>query len=308
MALIECVNIEKQFAGTKALDGVTVRIPEGKSFGLLGPNGAGKTSLIRIINQIIKPDRGDLFFRGEKFTANHIQQIGYLPEERGLYKKMEVGEQILYLSRLKGLSHAESKKRLQFWMERFQIQGWYFKKIEELSKGMQQKVQFIVAVMHEPQLLILDEPFSGFDPVNASLIKEELLQLKKKGTTLVLSTHDMGSVEELCDEIALLHRSKVVLEGKVSNIKQNFSTNTFELSFVGNVVAFTHAIGAAAELLKHQADENHVKATVRLVGKSTPNDLLSLTLPVVQLLSFQEVVPSINDIFIQSVSSQAAAK
>ena len=220
MNILSAKNIVKKYAAHTALDDVSLDIPAQSIFGLLGPNGAGKTSLIRIINQITGPDSGEVFFENEKLSPKHVEQIGYLPEERGLYKKMEVGEQALYLAQLKGMKKAEAKKKLKYWFEKFEIDAWWNKKVEELSKGMQQKVQFIVTVMHEPKLLILDEPFSGFDPINANLIKNEILNLKKQGSTILFSTHNMGSVEELCDNIALINRSKKIVDGSVKDIRK----------------------------------------------------------------------------------------
>src|SRR6185312_7091269 len=226
-------NIVKQYAGHRALDDVSLEIKSGQVFGLLGPNGAGKTSLIRIINQITAPDSGEVFFNGEKLNQSHINQIGYLPEERGLYKKMEIGEQMIYLARLKGLSRNEAIRRLKYWFEKMEIQSWWNKKIEELSKGMQQKAQFIATVLHEPQLIILDEPFTGFDPVNAEIIKNEILELNRKGSTIIFSTHRMESVEVLCESIALLNLSHKILDGKVKDIKNKYRNGTYVLEYEG---------------------------------------------------------------------------
>jgi ABC-2 type transport system ATP-binding protein len=269
----------------------------------LGPNGAGKTSLIRIINQITGPDTGEIIFKGEKLEPKHVERIGYLPEERGLYKKMSVGDQVLYLARLKGLSKAEAKKRLMYWFEKFEMQTWWKKKIEELSKGMQQKVQFIVTVIHQPELLILDEPFSGFDPINAQLIKNEILELRKNGATVIFSTHNMGSVEELCDNIALINKSHKILDGSVKDIRKAHKTNTYKISFKGNVLGFTNALWTGAEVLeKHSEDDIHY-FTLRLMNGVTSNQLLQAVLPVCELLSFIELVPSMNDIFISKVNA-----
>src|SRR6201986_1460145 len=229
-------HIEKQYAGHKALSDVSLEVESGQVFGLLGPNGAGKTSLIRIVNQITAPDSGEIYFNGEKLNQSHIERIGYLPEERGLYKKMEIGEQMIYLARLKGLSRNEALKRLKYWFEKLEIQAWWNKKIEELSKGMQQKAQFVATVLHEPELLILDEPFTGFDPVNAEIIKNEILELNKKGTTIIFSTHRMESVEELCDSIALLNLSHKILDGKVKTIRNNFRNGTYVLEYGGHAL------------------------------------------------------------------------
>ncbi|MBA3704445.1 MAG: ABC transporter ATP-binding protein [Bacteroidetes bacterium] len=304
MNILEAKNIVKNYAAHTALNDVSLTIPSQSIFGLLGPNGAGKTSLIRIINQITGPDSGEVFFEGKKLNQKHIEQIGYLPEERGLYKKMEVGEQALYLAQLKGMNKAEAKRKLKIWFQKFEMETWWNKKVEELSKGMQQKVQFIVTVLHEPKLLILDEPFSGFDPINANLIKNEILHLKKQGSTILFSTHNMGSVEELCDNIALIHKSKKILDGSVKEIRKQHKSNIFELEFTGNMMGFTNALWAGAELLEHTAEEDHNKVKVKLLGKTTANDLLQAIIPVAQIQSFKEIVPSMNDIFILKVNAE----
>ncbi len=302
MSIISVQNVVKQYAAHRALDNVSMEIPEGSVFGLLGPNGAGKTSLIRIITQITAPDRGQILFKGNPINQSHIEKMGYLPEERGLYKKMEVGEQVLYLAMLKGLSRSDAMKKLKYWFEKFEIQAWWKKKIEELSKGMQQKVQFIVTVLHEPEFLILDEPFTGFDPINAELIKNELIAMKENGTTIALSTHRMESVEELCTHIALLNRSKKILEGSVKDIRKQYKSNTFEIHFTGgNKIGFTHALWTGFELLDLKEDTDHNIAKVKMVGNHSPNDLLSVLIPNVQILSFREIIPTMNDIFIQEV-------
>ena len=245
MNILSAKNIVKSYASHTALVDISLEIPRQSIFGLLGPNGAGKTTLIRIINQITRPDNGDLYFDGEKLSPKHIHQIGYLPEDRGLYKKMEVGEQAIYLAQLKGMSKNDAKIKLKYWFEKFEIDAWWNKKVEELSKGMQQKIQFVVTVIHEPKLLILDEPFSGFDPINANLIKNEILQLKKQGATILFSTHNMGSVEELCDNIALINKSKKILDGSVANIRKQFKSNIFEIEFSGNMMGFTNSLWKA---------------------------------------------------------------
>src|SRR6201986_3911466 len=234
-------HIEKQYAGHKALSDVSLEVESGQIFGLLGPNGAGKTSLIRIVNQITAPDSGEVYFNGEKLNQSHIERMGYLPEERGLYKKMEIGEQMIYLARLKGLSRDEANKRLKYWFEKLGIEGWWKKKIEELSKGMQQKAQFVATVLHEPDLIILDEPFSGFDPVNAELIKEEILELNSKGATILFSTHRMESVEELCDAIALIHQSHKILDGKIKDIKNAYRNETYLVEYTRSKLGFNEA-------------------------------------------------------------------
>lgn len=304
--IFKATDVCKAYAGHLALDKVSIAVPRGSVFGLLGPNGAGKTSLIRIINQITGPDSGELWFNGEPLGTQHLDRIGYLPEERGLYKKMKVGEQALYLAQLKGLSKREALDRLKFWFERFGIQAWWNKKVEELSKGMAQKVQFIVTVLHRPELLILDEPFSGFDPINAELIKKEILELKAQGTTIVFSTHNMGSVEELCDHIALINRSKVVLDGAVNEVRRRYRSEVYRIQFRGNMVAFTNALWTGAELLQHGMGANGFEATVRLLNGNNPNQILASVLPAVEVHGFTEVIPSMNEIFIRAVTESGA--
>jgi len=300
--ILEVNNVSKKYSNHIALNNVSLTIKEQSVFGLLGPNGAGKTSLIRIINQITGPDSGEILFKGEKLQPKHIGMIGYLPEERGLYKKMPVGEQALYLAQLKGLKKSEAKKRLQYWFEKFEMQGWWKKRIDELSKGMQQKVQFIVTILHEPQLLILDEPFSGFDPINAQLIKNEILELRKKGATVIFSTHNMGSVEELCDSIALLNKSEKILDGSVKEIRKAYRTNTYKVSFKGNILGFTNALWTGAEILdKHSEDDVHT-IVVKLMNGVNSSQMLQAVLPVCEIQSFNEIIPSMNDIFIRKVN------
>lgn len=294
-------NVSKAYAGHVAIENISVSVPQGSIFGLLGPNGAGKTTFIRIINQITGPDTGNLWFGGERLDQKHLQEIGYLPEERGLYKKMKVGEQALYLCQLKGLSKKDALQKLKYWFEKFEIQGWWNKKVEELSKGMAQKVQFIVTVLHEPKLLILDEPFSGFDPINTNLIKSEILELKKKGTTIIFSTHNMGSVEELCDHIALINNSRVILEGEVSEVRNRFRTNTYNIDFKGSMMQLSASLGTYGELLHHGPEADHMDATVRLVNGATTNQLLGNIMRSVEVCGFREVIPSMNDIFIEAV-------
>lgn len=300
--ILSVQHIVKRYASHTALDDVSLDVPVQSVFGLLGPNGAGKTSLIRIINQITGPDQGQLFFDGKPLQPEHIESIGYLPEERGLYKKMEVGEQALYLAQLKGMKRSEAKLKLTEWFRKFEIDAWWNKKVEELSKGMQQKVQFIVTVLHEPKLLILDEPFSGFDPINANLIKNEILELRAKGSTILFSTHNMGSVEELCDNIALINRSKKILDGSVKEIRKQFKSNVYEIEFAGTLMGFTNSMWTGAKLLEHQLEDELIKARVELVGGTTSNELLQAILPSVQIHSFKEIVPSMNDIFIRKVN------
>lgn len=303
-SIISVKNIVKRYASHTALDDVSLEIPAQSIFGLLGPNGAGKTSLIRIINQITGPDSGELYFLGEKLSQKHIEQIGYLPEERGLYKKMEVGEQALYLAQLKGMKKEEAKKKLKYWFEKFEIDGWWNKKVEELSKGMQQKVQFIVTVLHEPKLLILDEPFSGFDPINTNIIKNEILHLREQGSTILFSTHNMGSVEELCDNIALINRSKKILDGSVKDISKQFKSNVYEVEFSGNMMGFTNSLWTFGKLVKHTVEGDRCKAMVQLLGKTKSNELLQAVMPVAEIYSFKEIIPSMNDIFIAKINAE----
>ena len=299
--LFEAQNITKQFANHKALDEVSISVPGQSIFGLLGPNGAGKTTLIRIINQITAPDNGRLFFCGEKLQSKHIEKIGYLPEERGLYKKMKVGEQALYLARLKGLSKADALKRLREWFEKFEIQAWWNKKVEELSKGMQQKVQFIVTIIHEPELLIFDEPFSGFDPINVNLIKDEILRIKENGGTIIFSTHNMASVEELCDHIALIDKSKKILEGRVKDIKNEYKSNTYEINYTNRQKDLIEILSNNFKIIEQAKDEDTFRANIRIMNGKTQNDLLRELLPYVSIHSFNEILPTMNDIFISKV-------
>lgn len=302
MDIININNIVKRYHNHVALNDVTINVPKQSIFGLLGPNGAGKTSLIRIINQITMPDEGNILFNGNPLNQKHISHIGYLPEERGLYKKMKVGEQAIYLARLKGLSKQEAITKLKFWFEKFDIKPWWNKRIEELSKGMAQKVQFIVTVLHEPELLILDEPFSGFDPINSNLIRDEILELKQKGTTIILSTHSMASVEELCDNIALINNSQKILDGSVKEIKNRYKTNTYEVVFKGHLISFTNALWTGFELLENNAEEGIIKAKVKLLNNNGVNDLLRAIMPETEIISVNEVIPSMNEIFIQKVN------
>ncbi|MFK8038153.1 MAG: ABC transporter ATP-binding protein [Crocinitomicaceae bacterium] len=300
--MLRIENIVKQYANHRALDDISISTQKGEIFGLLGPNGAGKTSLIRIINQITAPDSGQVFIEGKPIKREDISKIGYLPEERGLYKKMKVGEQALYFARLKGMSKNEAKYKLKEWFDKFDIGAWYDKKIEELSKGMAQKVQFISTILHEPPLLILDEPFSGFDPINTELIKTEIMALKAKGTSIMLSTHNMNSVEEICDSIALINKSKMVLNGKLKDVKEQFNTHTYAVKFNGVMMAFANALWSNFNLIdKEQVDDNIAIAHVQLKNDNTVNDLLKAVMPVVDIISVQEVLPSMNDIFINAV-------
>ncbi|MET4140831.1 ATP-binding cassette domain-containing protein [Pedobacter sp. UYP1] len=292
-------NIVKQYATHLALDDVSLEVEQGKIFGLLGPNGAGKTSLIRIITQITAPDSGEVIFNGERLNSSHIARIGYLPEERGLYKKMEIGEQVLYLAKLKGMRTTEATKKVRYWFEKLEMGSWWNKKVEDLSKGMQQKVQFVATVLHEPELIILDEPFSGFDPVNADIIKNEILELNKKGATFIFSTHRMESVEELCDSIALIHRSKKILDGSVSDIKEQYRNNTYWVEYDGEYPA-----EQATDLFKILHQEilpGKTRIKVQISAGKTANQLLSALLPVVNIHRLDEVIPTMNDIFIDQV-------
>jgi ABC-2 type transport system ATP-binding protein len=301
MDLLSARHITKRYASHTALNDVSINIPKGSIFGLLGPNGAGKTSLIRIITQITAPDEGEVWFGNEKLSPAHIRKIGYLPEERGLYKKMKVGEQLMYLAQLKGMSKQEATERLKKWFIRFEIQEWWKKPVEDLSKGMQQKVQFIATVLHEPELLILDEPFTGFDPVNANLIKDEILQLRDQGCTIIFSTHRMESVEEMCDHIALIHRSRKILDGPTKQIRRQYRSNTYVVDIEGELglLPTDYQIVDLKSL-----EDNHSRATIRIVSEATPNDLLQVLLPQVQIHSFVENIPSMNDIFIRNVTSE----
>ena len=303
MNLLSIREVTKIYANHKALDSVSIEIPESSVFGLLGPNGAGKTSLIRIINQITGPDGGSILFGGQTLNPSHISAIGYLPEERGLYKKMEVGEQAIYLARLKGLSRSDALKKLRYWFEKFEMQSWWRKKVEELSKGMQQKVQFIVTILHEPRLLILDEPFTGFDPINANLIKDELLGLRQKGATIILSTHRMESVEELCTHISLINKSKKILDGQVKDVRKQFRSNLFEIEYKGTSVGFANALWTGFELVETRTQDDHAFAVVKNLNNSSANDLLRQLLNDVELISFRERIPTMNDIFIESVQN-----
>lgn len=302
MNFLETEEVVKQYANHLALDKVSIRVPEGEIFGLLGPNGAGKTTLIRIINRITAPDSGTVRFNGHISRPEDIYRIGYLPEERGLYKKMKVGEQAIYLAQLKGLSYAEAKRRLTEWFDKFDIMPWWNKKLEELSKGMQQKVQFVITVIHEPQLLIFDEPFSGFDPVNAERLKQEILELKTKGHTIIFSTHNMASVEEICDNIALINRSQVVLSGQVAEIRNRFRNRTFTLSLSSGGASLEELSSLFTILSeKEQSGIHHMQ--IRKTDGVSNSELLSALSQKAEILSFTEELPSMNDIFINTVSN-----
>lgn len=303
MDLLETKNITKRYANHVALDDVSIKVPEQSIFGLLGPNGAGKTTLIRIINMISIPDEGEVLLRGEKLHKNLVERIGYLPEERGLYKKMKVGEQALYLAQLKGLSYSDAMKKLKFWFDRFELLGWWNRKVEELSKGMQQKIQFIVTVLHEPKLLIFDEPFSGFDPINASLIKEEILRLRDNGATILFSTHNMASVEELCDHIALINKSKKILEGKVREIKYSYKTNVFQVELAGYNKLLKDTLNHDFEVISETHDDDILKAQIKILHDKSTNELLQALMPYGNVHAMQEIIPTMNDIFIAKVNS-----
>jgi len=296
-------NIVKQYATHRALDDVSLQVEQGKIFGLLGPNGAGKTSLIRIITQITAPDSGEIIFNGQRLNSNHISQIGYLPEERGLYKKMEIGEQVLYLAKLKGMSTPEAVKRVKYWFEKLEMGSWWNKKVEDLSKGMQQKVQFVATVLHQPELIILDEPFSGFDPVNAEIIKNEILELNKQGATFIFSTHRMESVEELCDSIALIHRSKKILDGPVAEIKERYRNQTYWVEYEGQFD--TSSRTDLFKVLQRDIKNGKTILKVQLAEGQNANKLLAVLLPAVTIHRLDEVIPSMNDIFIDQVKTKA---
>lgn len=303
MSILSVQEVSKQYAKHTALNKVSIEVQEGRIFGLLGPNGAGKTSLIRIINQITAPDSGSIQFNNEPLNKNHISEIGYLPEERGLYKKMKVGEQAMYLARLKGLSEVEARKKLKYWFERFEIQSWWNKKVEELSKGMAQKVQFIVTVLHQPRLLILDEPFSGFDPINTNLIKSEILALKEQGTSVIFSTHNMGSVEEICDDIALINKAECILSGSVLDIKNSYKKGIIQVRYTGNQISLSNALWTDFELIESTTEHNMNVATIKLLKNNSTNNLLQALIPSVEIHQVNELVPSMNEIFIEKVTA-----
>jgi ABC-2 type transport system ATP-binding protein len=300
--ILTAKNLNKTFHENVALHNVDLEIPKQSIFGLLGPNGAGKSTFIRIVNQIINADSGQIQINGEDLASKHIGTIGYLPEERGLYKKMKVGDQLLYLAQLKGLPKKEAVQKIKAWLERFEASDWLNKKIEDLSKGMQQKVQFISTVMHEPELIILDEPFSGFDPINANLIKDEILRLREKGSTVIFSTHRMESVEEMCDYIALINKSEKILDGEKSKIKNDFKSNQFTLVHRGNGISTNDTFNLEK---KAELGEGVYQSTLKLLSDTSSNQLLQeLINQKVDIISFQEDIPSINDIFIQLVKGE----
>lgn len=304
MEMLRVENIVKQYAGHTALDDISIATKKGEIFGLLGPNGAGKTSLIRIINQITGPDSGKVYLEGREIQRSDIEFIGYLPEERGLYKKMKVRDQVMYFARMKGLSKADAKKKLEYWFEKFEITSWFDKKVEELSKGMAQKIQFIITVLHDPKLLILDEPFSGFDPINTELIKQEILAMKERGTSIMLSTHNMNSVEEICDSIALIDHAKVIVDGSLKDVKKEYRSHTYAVQFKGLMFGFANALFANFSLEhSEQIDDDTAVAHVKLLKDNSLNDLLRTVMPVAEIESVHEIIPSMHDIFIQAVTA-----
>ncbi|MFA0961360.1 ABC transporter ATP-binding protein [Roseivirga sp. BDSF3-8] len=300
MNILDVKHLTKRYAEHTALSDVSLSVPKNSIFGLLGPNGAGKTTLIRIITQIIAPDNGEVYISGKPLEPAHIRTIGYLPEERGLYKKMKVGDQLLYLARLKGLEKKDAVTRIKHWLDKLDMRAWANKNIEDLSKGMQQKIQFIATVVHEPKLIILDEPFSGFDPVNASLIRDEILELREKGASIIFSTHRMESVEELCDHIALINKSKKILDGPKRTIKENHRTNTYIVDHRGE---FTLDADGFEVVAKGETEQGYQETTVRILNGSGPNELLNRLISQTEINGFREKIPSINEIFIQEVSA-----
>ena len=301
MALFEAKNVTKQYGDQLALDNVSISVPEQCIYGLLGPNGAGKTTLIRIINQITGPDSGELFLNGKKLVPSDVQLIGYLPEERGLYKKMKVGEQALYFAQLKGLSKAEAMKRLKYWFKKLDIIDWWGKKVEELSKGMQQKVQFVTTILHEPKLLIFDEPFTGFDPLNTKIIKNEILFLRERGATIIFSTHNMESVEELCDNITLIDKAKTILEGSVNEIRSKWAANEYDLVFDGDVKIEGNG---HYSILKLQKDNNKSIFRLKTTSEINTNEILQTAMKSGNIISFNPALPSMNEIFIRVVETR----
>ncbi len=309
MNILSASDVVKDFSGHRALNHVSMEVPEGSVYGLLGPNGAGKTTLLRIINQITAPDEGYIHFEGKPMGQDQRHIIGYLPEERGLYQKMKVGEQALYLAQLKGLSRQEALKRLKIWFRKFEIEAWWDKKVEELSKGMAQKIQFITTVVHEPRLLIFDEPFSGFDPINVNLLKQEILKMKEQGATIIFSTHNMASVEELCDHITLLNESEVVLEGEISEIRERYRANKYLVSFSGTAEALAGGLNPRFELLAVEENGMGRKATIALKNEEDGSaDLIRNLLNIIEIKEFREILPGMNDIFIQVVNDTNAKK
>jgi ABC-2 type transport system ATP-binding protein len=308
MEFFSAKNVNKVFSTTRALTNVSISVKEQSIFGLLGPNGAGKTTLIRIINQITAPDDGELFLEGRKMRQSDVALIGYLPEERGLYKKMKVGEQAIYLAQLKGMSRKEAVKSLKNWFERFEMVDWWNKKVEELSKGMQQKVQFVTTVVHKPKLLIFDEPFSGFDPINTNLLKREILKLRDDGATIIFSTHNMGSVEELCDHIALINKSVKIVDGPTDEIRQKYKSNIFEIKYKGDFGQVDKSLGTRFKVLEHTESEKENRIRVQYLNGNSNNELLQTIMPAAEIISFEEIIPSMNDVFIKAVQESNQLK
>lgn len=305
MDLFSAQEVTKTYSNFKALSEVSITVPEGTIFGLLGPNGAGKTTLIRIINQITAPDSGTIWFEGRKMQADDIYKIGYLPEERGLYKKMKVGEQALYLGMLKGLSRKDAMRELKKWFEKFEILTWWDKKVMELSKGMQQKVQFICTVLHRPKLMIFDEPFTGFDPINVELMKQEILRMKKEGATIIFSTHNMESVEELCDHIALIDKSKKILDGPTMNIREKYKSNIFDVSYKGEFAKIEHEFGHKYSILSHDETGRFNSLKIQFLNGSSSGSLIKDLVEHVEIVSFNELIPSMNEVFIKVVKQNS---
>lgn len=305
MSFFVAEHITKNYASHRALDDVSIEIPEGAIYGLLGPNGAGKTSLIRIITQITGPDSGQLFFKGKPLAISDMSRIGYLPEERGLYKKMKVGEQAVYLARLKGISRSEAIRQLKAWFEKFGIAAWWDKKVEELSKGMAQKVQFITTVLHQPEMLIFDEPFSGFDPINVELLKKEILELRQKGTTIIFSTHNMSSVEEICSHIALINKSHKIVEGPINEIREKYANNSYQLSIRPNdEIDVEELAGKEFEVLSNRTEGIRQDIVLQKLTDCPTNTLLSRFIGHTDILSYDKIIPSMHDIFIKLVKEQ----
>lgn len=305
MEILRVENVSKRFANHTALDDVSLTIERGSVYGLLGPNGAGKSTLIRIINRITAPDSGKVYLNGREIAPEDVYKIGYLPEERGLYKQMKVGEQAVYFAQLKGLSRKEATERLRTWFKKFDIEYWWDKRVSELSKGMAQKVQFIVTVLHEPELLIFDEPFSGFDPINANLLKDEILELRDKGATVIFSTHNMSSVEEMCDHITLINKSRNILTGSLADIRQQHGTNLFELEFKGDKAQLREKLSNRYTIIEDEEEAaklNSMKIQLAMGGQT--RELVTAINNTVEIRSFREIIPSMNDIFIKAVSGQ----
>ena len=302
METLRVNNVSKQFTGHRALHNVSISVPRGSIFGLLGPNGAGKTTLIRIINRITAPDEGEILLNGRSLGSDEVMKIGYLPEERGLYKKMKVGEQAIYLAQLKGLSKHEAIERLKVWFKKFEITTWWDKKVEELSKGMQQKVQFMVTVLHKPDLLIFDEPCTGFDPINVNLLKDEILKLRDEGATIIFSTHNMASVEELCDYIALINQSEKILDGNVDEIRRSFKQKIFEITFPTSAISFSEMLPDGYQLVEEISQNGMTIARIKIPVEDSPNILLNYAIKNVEVHGFSEILPSMNDIFISTVN------